>query len=191
MGHPQYEITEGSLSLDGEDISQASPDERNQKGIFLAFQHIPEIPGVKLFEFLKAIYDAKQTSPTTFLSFKALIEPLLVELGLPKEFLWRDLNVGFSGGERRKVEILQIKLLRPQYIILDEIDSGLDVDALKQVFQHLVHLDSPTQTLILITHRFSLAESIRTDEVLILKQGHLVQRGDASLIEQVKQQGFA
>ncbi len=191
MGHPNYEIIEGKIELDGQDISHLSPDQRAQKGIFLAFQHIPEIPGVKLFEFLKGIYDTQLGTPTTFLSFKSLIEPLLDELQLSKEFLWRDLNVGFSGWERRKVEILQIKLLNPKYIILDEIDSGLDVDALKHVLQHLVKIDSSARTLILITHRFSMLDTLKTDEVLIMKNGTLVQSGDLSLIEQIKQQGFA
>ncbi|MDR3168828.1 MAG: ATP-binding cassette domain-containing protein [Candidatus Peribacteria bacterium] len=123
MGHPKYEVVAGQLVLDGEDLYAFSPDERAKRGIFLAFQNIPEIPGIKLFDFLKGVYDVAKGQTTTFLSFKSLIEPLLDELKLSKEFLWRDLNVGFSGGERRKFEILQMKLLQPKYIILDEIDS--------------------------------------------------------------------
>jgi Fe-S cluster assembly ATP-binding protein len=99
----------------------------------LAFQHIPEIKGVKVFEFLRSIYDAKNESQTSFIQFKKIIEPLIQELQIDKEFLRRDLNVGFSGGERRKIEILQLKLLQPKYIFLDEVDSGLDVDAFRQV----------------------------------------------------------
>ena len=120
------------------DITQLPANERAQLGIFLAFQNIPEIKGVKVFEFMKAIYDTKHPeAKSTFLSFKKVIEPLLSELNIDKEFLWRDLNVGFSGGERRKMEILQIKLLEPRFIFLDEVDSGLDVDAFTTIAKHL------------------------------------------------------
>lgn len=95
-GNPKYEITDGTIELDGQVLNEMSPDERARAGIFLTFQNIPEIPGVKLFEFLKSIYDAKAESPSTFLSFKKNIEPLMQELEIPKDFLWRDLNVGFS-----------------------------------------------------------------------------------------------
>lgn len=95
-GNPKYEITDGTIELDGQVLNEMSPDERARAGIFLTFQNIPEIPGVKLFEFLKSIYDAKAETPTTFISFKKIIEPLMQELEIPKDFLWRDLNVGFS-----------------------------------------------------------------------------------------------
>ena len=95
-GNPKYEITDGIIELDGQILNEMSPDERARAGIFLTFQNIPEIPGVKLFEFLKSIYDAKAETPTTFISFKKIIEPLMQELEIPKDFLWRDLNVGFS-----------------------------------------------------------------------------------------------
>jgi feS assembly ATPase sufC len=95
-GNPKYEITDGTIELDGQVLNEMSPDERARAGIFLTFQNIPEIPGVKLFEFLKSIYDAKSETPSTFLSFKKIIEPLMQELEIPKDFLWRDLNVGFS-----------------------------------------------------------------------------------------------
>ena len=191
MGHPNYQVTSGTLELDGENLLWLSPDQRAKRGIFLAFQHIPEIPWVKFFEFLKGIYDVTLEVPTTFLGFKTLIEPLLEELQLSKEFLWRDLNVGFSWGERRKLEILQIMLLKPKYIILDEIDSGLDVDALKTVAEHLAALRSPANTLIIITHRFSMLEVVPPDGVLIMKQWTIVRTGDSSLVEDVKLHGFA
>ena len=111
-------------------LNDLSPNERAKLGIFLAFQHIPEIKGVKVFEFLRSIYDAKNGTTTSFLGFKKVIEPMIDELHIDKEFLRRDLNVGFSGGERRMLEILQLKLLEPKYIFLDEIDSGLDIDAI-------------------------------------------------------------
>ncbi|MDR2540847.1 MAG: Fe-S cluster assembly ATPase SufC [Candidatus Peribacteria bacterium] len=190
MGHPKYEIVDGDILLDGESLKALTPDERAKRGIFLAFQNIPEIPGIKLFDFLKGMYDVAKGEATTFLSFKSLIEPILGELKLSKDFLWRDLNVGFSGGERRKFEILQMKLLQPKYIILDEIDSGLDVDAFKVVAFLLASLNSEENSFIVITHIFSILESIPVDEVVVLRSGEIVQQGGKELVEKVKSEGF-
>ncbi|GHW02276.1 ABC transporter ATP-binding protein [candidate division SR1 bacterium] len=190
MGHPNYQITQGEIDTDGEDITNSTPDKRAKKGIFLAFQHIPEIPGIKLFEFLKGIYDQTQNKPTTFMEFKGLIEPILSELSLSKEFLWRDLNVGFSGGERRKFEILQIQLLKPKYIILDEIDSGLDVDAFRSVAEFLSQINSPENTFIIITHIFSILDYIPIDQAIVLKDGKIEKEGGLELIQKVKSHGF-
>ena len=177
MGYPQYEIVAGDLLLEGERLNDFSADERAKRGIFLAFQHIPEIPGIKLFEFLKGMYDVATGSTTTFLAFKSLIEPILATLNLSKEFLWRDLNVGCSGGERRKFEILQMKLLNPKYIILDEIDSWLDRDASKAVASLLAEVSSSTNTFIIITHAFSLLDVLPVDEVIVMQEGSIVQKG--------------
>jgi len=129
MGHPAYEVSEWSITIDGEDVLDMEPDERAKAGIFLAFQSIPEVKGVKLFEFLRTIYNTAFDKKESFVTFKKIILPYMEELGIDKKFLWRDLNVGFSGWERRKIEILQLNLLKPTYIFLDEVDSGLDVDA--------------------------------------------------------------
>ncbi|MDR0650561.1 MAG: Fe-S cluster assembly ATPase SufC [Candidatus Peribacteria bacterium] len=190
MGHPNYTITKGVVLLDGEEITTLSPDERAKRGIFLAFQHIPEIPGIKLFEFLKGIYDVATGTTTTFLAFKSLIEPILENLKLSKEFLRRDLNMGFSGGERRKFEILQITLLQPKRIILDEIDSGLDVDAFKVVANLLASLNSSENTFIVITHIFSILDILSVDEVIVMKEGAIMEQGDKRLLEKVKKAGF-
>ena len=155
MWNPRYEITEWEIVLDGEKILELSPDKRAKLWIFLAFQNIPEIPWVKLFEFLKWVYD-NAVKTTTFMEFKKLIEPILEELQLSKDFLWRDLNVGFSGWERRKLEILQMKLLNPKYIILDEIDSWLDVDAFKVVAELLKSMSTKENSFIIITHIFTM-----------------------------------
>jgi Fe-S cluster assembly ATP-binding protein len=190
MGHPKYEIVEGDILLDGESLKALAPDERAKRGIFLAFQNIPEIAGIKLFEFLKGVYDTAKGAMTTFLAFKALVEPMLEELKLSKEFLWRDLNVGFSGGERRKFEILQMKLLSPRYVILDEIDSGLDVDAFKVVAGLLAELNSEENSFIVITHIFSLLDSLPVDEVVVLRSGEVVEQGGKEVVEKVKKEGF-
>ncbi len=189
-GNPKYEITDGTIELDGQVLNEMSPDERARAGIFLTFQNIPEIPGVKLFEFLKSIYDAKSETPSTFLSFKKIIEPLMQELEIPKDFLWRDLNVGFSGGEKRKIEVLQIKLLNPKYIILDEIDSGLDVNAVRQVAELLETTNTPDNSFIIITHLFEMLQNLPLEQVLVLEKGVIKQVWGRELIEKVKKDGF-
>lgn len=189
-GNPKYEITDGTIELDGQVLNEMSPDERVRAGIFLTFQNIPEIPGVKLFEFLKSIYDAKAEIPSTFLSFKKIIEPLMQELEIPKDFLWRDLNVGFSWGEKRKIEVLQIKLLNPKYIILDEIDSGLDVNAVRQVAELLETTNTPDNSFIIITHLFEMLQNLPLEQVLVLEKGVIKQVWGRELIEKVKKDGF-
>ena len=189
-GNPKYEITDGTIELDGQVLNEMSPDERARAGIFLTFQNIPEIPGVKLFEFLKSIYDAKSETPSTFLSFKKIIEPLMQELEIPKDFLWRDLNVGFSWGEKRKIEVLQIKLLNPKYIILDEIDSGLDVNAVRQVAELLETTNTPDNSFIIITHLFEMLQNLPLEQVLVLEKGVIKEVWGRELIEKVKKDGF-
>ncbi len=191
MGHPSYQLVWGDIFIDGENVSEMSPDERAQKGIFLAFQTIPEIAGVKLFEFLRTIYSTKHGKQESFLSFKRIIEPLLVELGIDKEFLRRDLNVGFSWGEKRKIEILQIKLLQPRTIFLDEVDSGLDVDAFKSVAQMMNAYNSPENSFIVITHYFSILDFIPVDWVFVLQEGKLVKEWLVDLVHSVKESGFS
>lgn len=189
-GNPKYEISESELLLDGQNLAEMSPDERNKAGIFLTFQNIPEIPGVKLFEFLKTIYDARAEKASTFLEFKKIIEPLMAELEIEKSFLWRDLNVGFSGGEKRKIEVLQIKLLKPKIIILDEIDSGLDVNAVKQVAELLKAVDTEENSFIVITHLFEMLQELPLEKILILEQGKIKAIGGRELMEQVRREGF-
>jgi Fe-S cluster assembly ATP-binding protein len=145
-------------------------------GIFVAMQSIPEVPGVKLFEFLRQIYNTKFGKTESFVSFKKIIQPMMESLGIDKEFLRRDLNVGFSGGERRKIEILQLKLLQPKYIILDEVDSGLDVDAFRAVAELLKSYNSGENTLIVITHYFEILNYISVDEVVLMADGRVVDK---------------
>lgn len=189
-GNPKYEISKGELLLGGHSLKEMSPDERNKAGIFLTFQNIPEIPGVKLFEFLKTIYDARNERPSTFLEFKKIIEPLMAELEIEKAFLWRDLNVGFSGGEKRKIEVLQIKLLKPKVIILDEIDSGLDVNAVRQVAELLKAVNTEENSFIVITHLFEMLQELPLEKILILEQGQIKAIGGRELMEQIRKEGF-
>jgi len=129
---------------------------------------------VKVFEFMKSIYDTKNNKTTSFLEFKKIIEPLLTELAIDKEFLRRDLNVGFSGGERRKMEILQIKLLEPRFIFLDEVDSGLDVDAFTTIMKHISTLNQKKNSFIIITHIFKIIEHLPIDTVYVMQDGEVI-----------------
>lgn len=190
MWNPNYQITNGEILLDDEKISNLSPDERAKLWIFLAFQNIPEIPGIKLFEFLKWIYD-NSVKTTTFMEFKKLVEPILEELQFSKDFLWRDLNVWFSWWERRKLEILQMKLLNPKYIILDEIDSGLDVDAFKVVAEMLKSYSSKDNCFIIITHIFTILDYLSVDETLVLNKWSLIESWWADLAQRIKEFWFS
>ncbi len=194
MGNPKYSITSGELKIENWklkiNLNDLSPNERAKLGIFLAFQHIPEIKGVKVFEFLRSIYDAKNGTTTSFLGFKKVIEPMIDELHIDKEFLRRDLNVGFSGGERRMLEILQLKLLEPKYIFLDEIDSGLDIDAIASTAEILWNINNKQNCLIFITHVFKIIEHIEIDEVFVLEKWVLKTKWDKKLIEKIKKEWF-
>lgn len=190
MWHPKYQVTSWDIVLDDQSILDMSPDQRAQKWIFLAFQTIPEIKWIKLFEFLRTIYSAKNGKQETFLSFKKIIEPLLQELHIDKEFLWRDLNVWFSWGERRKVEILQIKLLQPRIILLDEVDSWLDVDAFRAVALLMQELNSGENTFVIITHYFSILEYIPIDWVYVLEKWKIVSQGDTTIVDKIKKDWF-
>ena len=188
--NPKYEISNWDIFLNWESLKNLSVDERSKKGIFLSFQNIPEIPWVKLFEFLKAIYDIRQEKPTSFMGFKKIIEPLVEELEIDKSFLRRDLNVGFSWGEKRKIEVLQIRLLNPSIIILDEIDSGLDVNAVKQVSTLLKKINSTENTFIIITHLFEMLEGLPIEQVLIIENWKLKETWDENLMNKIKKEGF-
>ena len=188
--NPKYEISNWDILLNWESLKNLSVDERSKKGIFLSFQNIPEIPWVKLFEFLKAIYDIRQERPTSFMGFKKIIEPLVEELEIDKSFLRRDLNVGFSWGEKRKIEVLQIRLLNPSIIILDEIDSGLDVNAVKQVSTLLKKINSTENTFIIITHLFEMLEGLPIEQVLIIENWKLKETWDENLMNKIKKEGF-
>jgi len=196
MGHPKYEVTGGTITIDENDLIEMEPDERSQSGIFLSFQNIPEIKWVKLSEYLRTIFnisekgkneDFKELSP--FL-FKRFVKKHLEELHIDEKFLDRDLNVGFSGWEKRKIEILQMKLIGPKYIILDEIDSGLDLDAFKTVATMLQSISSENNSIIIITHYFTILEYIDVDQVLVMKDGDIVKQGGKELADQISQEGF-
>ena len=190
MWHPKYEITNWEIIVDGQKINEFTPDQKAKLWIFLAFQNIPEIPWIKLFEFLRTIYNNNTWENLTFLKFKNFIIPYIEEIWLDQEFLRRDLNVWFSWWEKRKIELLQIKLLKPKYIFLDEIDSWLDVDAFKSISKSIQELNDETNCFIFITHHFEIINNIDIDEVYVLKDGRVEETGDKALIEKIKENWF-
>ncbi len=193
--HPEYNVTRGNLAFKGEDIHGLEPHEIAQQGLFLAFQYPTEIPGVSNMEFLKASVDAhhkakgkEQLNTTDFVrSVRALAE----ELGLNAEFLKRGVNEGFSGGEKKRNEILQLKLLNPKLAILDETDSGLDIDALKVVAKGINDFRSDQNAILLITHYQRLLDYIVPDYVHVLADGKIVQSGDKKLALELEQKGYS
>lgn len=195
MGHPSYEVKSWELQIKNSDweiidVLELDPHERAKLWIFVAFQTIPEIKGVKLFEFLRSIYNATTDNNLSFIQFKKHIIPLCDSLKINTEFLRRDVNVGFSGGERRKIEMLQLKLLNPKYIFLDEVDSGLDVDAFRDVAEMIRALNNADNTFIVITHYFSILDYIPVDTVYVLESGKVIKEGNMSIVEEVKEKGF-
>ena len=193
--HPEYNVTRGNLAFKGEDIHGLEPHEIAQQGLFLAFQYPTEIPGVSNMEFLKASVDAhhkangkEQLNTTDFVrSVRALAE----ELGLNAEFLNRGVNEGFSGGEKKRNEILQLKLLNPELAILDETDSGLDIDALKVVAKGINDFRSDQNAILLITHYQRLLDYIVPDYVHVLAEGKIVQSGDKKLALELEKKGYS
>ncbi|MCH2188263.1 Fe-S cluster assembly ATPase SufC [Candidatus Gracilibacteria bacterium] len=196
MGNPNYTHISGEVTIDTKNLIQMDPEERSKNGLFLSFQHIPEIPGIQLSEYLRTIYNIslKNKNPagadiSPFI-FKRHIQKYLDELHIDASFLERDLNVGFSGGEKRKIEMLQMKLIEPSYIILDEIDSGLDLDAFRSMAALLQSMSSPQNTFIIITHQFKILDYIHTDYVYVLRDGEVVKEGGREVIDEVKEKGF-
>ena len=183
MGNPAYEVIGGTITLDSANLLAMSPEERSLAGIFLSFQNVTEIKGIKVSEYLRTIYNlhlpriAPGTSPLSPMLFSRFVKPLLTSCDIPETFLERDLNVGFSGGEKRKLEVLQLKLLKPTYIILDEIDSGLDLDAFKLVAKMLSECSGPDTSIIIITHYFEILESFTVDQVVVMDNGVITRRG--------------
>ena len=196
MGSPKYRVTSGSVVIDEKDLLSLNPEERAIEWLFLSFQNVPEIAGIKLSEYLRTIYnislknawtDVKEISPFIF---KRFIKKYLTELSIDEKFLERDLNVWFSGGEKRKIEILQMKLIWPKYIILDEIDSWLDLDAFRTVAKLLQSLSNAKNTLIIITHYFKILDYIDVDTVYVMKDWKVIKKWWAELAKKISEEGF-
>jgi len=194
-GKDDYEITDGSISWNGEDIAEMSPDERAAAGMFLAFQYPIEIPGVATMTFLRtslnAIRKARGQDELSTPDFMRLVKEKAAELKVSGDKLKRPLNVGFSGGEKKRQEILQMSILEPTLCVLDETDSGLDIDALKIVAEGVNALRGPTRAMLVITHYQRLLNYIVPDRVHVLSNGKIVRSGDKDLALELEKSGYA
>ena len=190
MGDPTYEVTAGSITFDGADITGLSPDKRSLAGLFLSFQAPVEIPGVPLRSFLRAMVDGRGEKVKNK-EFRKKTQQLAETLDMDPAYLDRELGVGFSGGEKKKVEMLQLLLLQPKLAILDETDSGLDVDALSVVSRGMqLYRESCDGTLLIITHNTRILEHLDVDRVHVMMSGRVVAEGPAGLIDEIDAQGF-
>ena len=190
MGHPKYEITEGRITLDGEDITKLPTEKKAQKGIFLSLQHLPEISGVTLTNFLHRAYRAQKGGEIAPLEFYKHMEARAQEFGIDASFLKKHLNAGLSGGEKKQSEVLQLLALEPKFALLDEIDSGVDIDALKKVFAVIEHMKKQGVGFLLVTHYTKLLEHITPDNVSVMKEGKIVASGGRELAERIAKEGF-
>jgi Fe-S cluster assembly ATP-binding protein len=194
-GREGYEVTEGSVTYRGENLLELQPDQRAARGLFLAFQYPVEIPGVATMQFLKVALNtqrkARGEDELSTPDFMRLVRDRAAKLRIDPEMLKRPVNVGFSGGEKKRAEILQMAVLEPSLCVLDETDSGLDIDALRVVADGVNALRSPDRTMIVITHYQRLLEYIVPDRVHVLSRGRIVRSGDKSLALELEQKGYA
>ena len=197
-GRPGYEVTAGSVEFRGRNLLEMTPEERSWAGLFLSFQYPVEIPGVSITNFIKAAVNARRKSqglpelkPAEFLKLLRELREKMALVGMKGEFARRDVNVGFSGGEKKRNEIFQMAVLEPVLSILDETDSGLDVDALRIVAQGVNALHTPQTASIIITHYQRLLEYIVPDVVHVLKDGRIVRTGGRELVDIIEKDGYA
>ena len=197
MGHPGYEITEGQILFGGEDVTEMGADERAARGLFLAFQYPHAIPGVTVTSFLRAAMNALrkarndgQDDPVPIPEFRKELMAAMEQLEVPREMAQRYLNEGFSGGEKKRVEILQMAMLKPRIAVLDETDSGLDIDALKIVANGVRSLIGPDMGALVITHYQRILNYIQPDFVHVFVDGRIVESGGAELAEKLESEGY-
>lgn len=195
MGNPSF-VSSGEILVDGENILSLSPDKIAKKGFFLSFQNPEEIEGVKLTDFLSFVnnkkYEEKDEKPSVF-TFAREMQKEIKKLNITEDVSKRYLNVGFSGGEKKKNELLQMKILKPKYIMLDEIDSGLDIDAVKIVSKNIkeyMENDKEEKILLIVSHHFEMLKNIGVDKVHVLSKGKILKSGGIELLEKMKKEGF-
>ena len=192
MGHPEYQLIAGKIIFNNIDITNFTIHDRAKLGFFLAFQHPQAISGLKVFSFLKTIYEAYTGQIISVPDFNNILLEKLELVGLGSCFLEREVNVGFSGGEKKRFEILQLLLLNPKIAIIDEIDSGLDIDALKLIANAIMQakLENPDLIVLLITHYRRILNFLNLNQVHIMQQGKIVKSGNINLIEKLEQTGY-
>jgi Fe-S cluster assembly ATP-binding protein len=190
MGNPAYEVTEGKILFDGEDLTEADPDERARAGLFMAFQYPATIPGVSVANFLRMAVNAKREEPIKVKEFGKLLGENMELLRIDRAFTSRYLNEGFSGGEKKRAEILQLAMLKPEIAVLDETDSGLDIDALRIVSDGVNALSGPDMGSLIITHYTRILHYVKPDFVHIMLDGRIVREGGPELADELEEKGY-
>jgi len=191
-GNKKYIVNEGQILFDGEDITEMSVNERAKKGIFLSFQNPLEVPGVTLSAFIRSALEQKTGERIRLWDYKKKLKATMELLNMDESYAERDLNVGFSGGEKKKAEILQMLMLEPKLAILDETDSGLDVDAVRTVSKGIsIYKEQCKGSLLIITHSTKILESLTVDVCHVMEEGVIVKEGDSKLIDEINEHGFA
>jgi Fe-S cluster assembly ATP-binding protein len=190
MGNPNYEVAEGRILLNGEDLTEADPDERARAGLFMAFQYPATIPGVSVANFLRMAINATREDPIKVKEFGALLGKNMDLLRINRDFTSRYLNEGFSGGEKKRAEILQLAMLQPGFAVLDETDSGLDIDALRIVADGVNAMRGDERGFLIITHYTRILEYVKPDFVHILIDGRIVREGGAELADELEDKGY-
>jgi len=190
MGNPSYEVTEGRILLNGEDLTEADPDERARAGLFMAFQYPATIPGVSVANFLRMAVNAKREEPIKVKEFGAMLKEHMDLLKIDRAFTSRYLNEGFSGGEKKRAEILQLAMLQPDFAVLDETDSGLDIDALRIVAEGVNAMRGAERGFLIITHYTRILEYVKPDFVHVFSGGKIVESGGSELAEQLEEHGY-
>ncbi|MFO7779034.1 MAG: Fe-S cluster assembly ATPase SufC [Nitriliruptoraceae bacterium] len=189
-GHPAYEVTGGTMTFKGSELNELTPDERARLGVFLAMQYPVEVPGVSLTNFLRTAVNAVRGEDVPVREFMETLRTEMAELDVDASFLQRSVNEGFSGGEKKRFEILQAALLKPQLAVLDETDSGLDVDALKTVAEGVNRLSGPELGVLIITHYTRILRYIAPDQVHVMFEGRIVASGGAELADELEEGGY-
>src|SRR3954451_23413177 len=191
LGHPSYEITEGTIAFKGEDITEAEPHERAKAGLFLAFQYPVSIPGVSVANFLRMAINAKRDEPIQVKEFRNELQHAIELLDVDKTFTSRHLNDGFSGGEKKRAEILQMAMLEPEIAVLDETDSGLDIDALRTVAEGVAKLHAEQgMGALIITHYQRILHYVKPEFVHVMMDGRIVMDGGEELVERLEREGY-
>ena len=191
IGNPRYQITKGSILFNGKDITEEPVDKRAKAGMFLSFQNPLEVPGVSLSAFIRSALEQRSGKRIRLWDFKKELEKAMELLSMDPSYAERDLNVGFSGGEKKKAEILQMLMLKPSFVILDETDSGLDVDAVRTVSNGIrAYQETCNGGLLIITHSTRILEALHVDQTHVMVDGKICQTGGPELVEQINSQGF-
>ena len=190
MGNPAYEVTEGSIVFDGENITEEAVNDRAKKGIFMSFQHPISVPGITVENFIRTAKSTITGENVRALAFKKELKEKMDELSFDTSYAQRYVNEGFSGGERKKNEILQMAILNPKLAILDETDSGLDVDAVRIVSEGVNRFHNEDNAVLIITHHNQILQKLKPDFVHVLINGKIVKTGDASLVREIEEKGY-